>query len=545
MHLKSRSWILIGVLLAAFTAAASAQIATTTVTDVIYHADGTPATGTALISWPAFTTGSGDSVPSGNTSAAIAANGALSVQLTPNAGATPIGTYYTVVYHLDDGSVSRQYWVVPASSAPVKISAIESTVLPTSVAMQTVSKSYVDTAIAAAVAGHPLDSSPYVLKSGDTMTGPLTLPGDPVSATQAADKNYVDESAAALTAGLGEMVSTVPSATQVVTQPSGTQLDVNDLNDVQYASQYVTGRGNNGVANAAASPACAGGCEIKAEQDYGGEHFATSSFNNQTHVTDARGGRQVESYLNPLDVVGHGLSTAQAVDDVSTQSEASIAQQTQNSVPGAVALAISQEGLAGGSNLFPEQIESPPPYFKMGYSALSVTGTYNTQGQHVLVPEQTDCFGVGDCLMGSRFLYASGGFRDSADEGAHPFDLQTHEDSRVFAGTCAGGCTPGSTSVTIAATASGGTQGDGRFLIDTNPAKTITSASTGGALIGGTAAGPNASAQFSGTSFPVSVFLSAGQVIPSQSGNMAPGNSYISHRHQRRTHGICNHYRGH
>jgi hypothetical protein len=186
-------------------------------------------------------------------------------------------------------------------------------------------------------------------------------------------------------------------------------------------------------------------------------------------------------------------------------------------------VAVSQEALAGGSNLFPEQIESPPPYFKMAYSAMSVTGTYNTQGQHVLVPEQTDCFGVGDCLMGARFLYASGGFRDSADEGAHPFDLQTHEDSRVFTGTCAGGCTPGSTSVTIAATANGGTQGDGRFLIDTDPPKVITSASTGGAIVYGTANDPHATAQFSGTSFPVSVLLSTGQTIPSQSGNMAPG----------------------
>ena len=94
--------------------------------------------------------------------------------------------------------MSRQYWVVSASLAPVKISGIESTVLPTSVAMQTVSKAYVDTAIAVATTGHPLDSSPFTLKAGDAMTGPLTPSADPVSATQAADKNYVDESVAAL-----------------------------------------------------------------------------------------------------------------------------------------------------------------------------------------------------------------------------------------------------------------------------------------------------------------------------------------------------------
>jgi hypothetical protein len=520
--------MLIGVLLTVMTVAGVAQVATTHVADTIYHADGTVATGTVIISWPAFTTSNGDLIPSGSTSAVIAAGGALSVQLIPNAGSTPIGSYYTAVYHLDDGSVSREYWVVPVSLAAVKVSAIESTVLPTSVAMQTVSKSYVDTAIAAAVTGYPLDSSPYVLKAGDTMTGPLVLPADPVSATQAADKNYVDESVASLTGGLGQVVSTLPSATQVVAQPTGTQLEVNNLNGVEYASQYVNGRGNNGIVNATASTDCTSGCEVKAEQDYTNESYSTASFNSQTHVKDARGGRQVDSYNNPLDVVNHGLSTAQAIDDVSTQSEVSIVQQTGNSIPGAISLMITQEGLAGGSNLFPEQIESPGPYFKMGYSALMVTGTYNTQGQHNLVPEGINCFGVGDCLIGSHFINASGGIRDSADEGAHPFDLQTHEDSRVFVGTCTSGCTTGSMTVMIAQNSGGGTQGDGRFLIDTNPTKTITSASTGGAIVGGTGGGPHATAQFSGTNFPVSVFLSTGQVIPSQASNMAPGSVTFS-----------------
>jgi hypothetical protein len=523
MHWKPRSWILIGLLFAALTVTGVAQVATTQVADTIYHADGTPATGTVLISWPAFTTSAGESVPSGSTSATIAASGALSVQLISNAGATPIGSYYTVVYHLDDGSVSRQYWVVPQSMAAVKVSAIESTVLPTSVAMQTVSKSYVDTAIAAAVTGHPLDSTPYVLKAGDTMTGPLVLPGDPVSATQAADKNYVDSTVAAVSGGLGQKVSTLPQATQTVTQPAGTQLQVNSLNGELYAGQYVTGRGANGIANAVASPDCASGCEVKATQDYVAEPYSTAALNPQTHVEDVRGGRRVDSYKDPLDVVNHGLSTAQTIDAVATQSEASIAQQTGRSIPGAVGLAITQQGLAGGSNLFPEQVEGQPPYFKMGYSALTVNGTYNTQGQHVLVPEETDCYGVGDCLIGSHFIVASGGFRDSADEGTHPYDLQTHEDSHVFAGTCTTGCTAGSTSVMVTPTSAAGTEGDGRFLIDTLPAKTISSAGTGGSLVSGSAAGPHASAQFSGTNFPVSVFLSIGQAILSQTANIAPG----------------------
>jgi hypothetical protein len=516
---------LIGVLLSAMRATGMAQVITTEVADTIYHADGTTAGGTVLISWPAFTTANGEAIPSGSTSAVISAGGALTVNLTPNAGSTPMGSYYTAVFHLDDGSVSREYWVVPVSASPVTIGAIESTVLPTSVAMQTVSKSYVDTAIANAVSANPLDSSLYVLKSGDTMTGPLVLPGDPVSATQAADKNYVDEGAAALLAGLGQKVSTLPTVTQIVSQPAGSQLEVNNLNGVEYASQYVTGTGSNGIANAAASPTCTGGCDINVEQDYPtDEPYVTATLNNQVHIKDLRGGRQVDSYMNPADVVGHGAYSAQTVDDVATQSTVNMFQQTGNQELAAFGLVVTQEALAGGSNLFPEQIDFPaPPYFKTGYSAMTLKGTYNTQGQHGLVPEEIDCFGVGDCLLGSRVINASGGERDSADEGAHLYDTTVLEDSRVFQGGCVSGCTTGSTIVMLRQDSGGGTQGDGRFLIDKNPAKVITSASTGGSIVSGTAGGPHATAQFSGTSFPVSVFLSTGQAIPSQSNNQAPG----------------------
>ena len=205
--------------------------ATTPVTDTIYRADGTAASGTVLISWPAFTLATGAVVPAGSTSVTLGAGGALSVNLVPNAGSTPMGSYYTVVYHLDDGSVTREYWVIPATTVPVHLAAIRNTVLPASVAMQTVSKNYVDTAIAAAALGHPLDSTePYVLKTGDTMTGPLVLPGDPVTPLQASDKNYVDEQTAGLQAGLGQKVSTNPQASQQVAQPAGTQLAVNNLN---------------------------------------------------------------------------------------------------------------------------------------------------------------------------------------------------------------------------------------------------------------------------------------------------------------------------
>ncbi len=89
----------------------------------------------------------------------------------------------------------------------------------------------------------------------------------------------------------------------------------------------------------------------------------------------------------------------------------------------------------------------------------------------------------GDCLLGSQFVTASGGFRDSADEGAHPFDIAIVEDSAVFKGLCGSGCRPGSTVVTVTPTAGSGTARRSRFQIDTNSAKVLTAGAITGAEV--------------------------------------------------------------
>lgn len=73
----------------------------TTVQDTVFRADGTPAQGTLLISWPAFTTAGDQAVAAGTTSVTLGSGGALSVGLVPNANATPVNNVYTVVYPLD------------------------------------------------------------------------------------------------------------------------------------------------------------------------------------------------------------------------------------------------------------------------------------------------------------------------------------------------------------------------------------------------------------------------------------------------------------
>lgn len=499
---------------------AAAQVATTTIQDTVYRADGTPASGSVVVSWSTFTTAAGQAIAAGNTSAMIGPNGALSLALTPNAGATPTGSYYTAVLHLDDGTTSQQYWVVPVSATPVTLAAIENQVVPTSVAMQTASRAYVDAKIAQ-VTGSSTSTTDttgsYVPTTGGTMTGPLVLPADPVTPNQAADKHYVDTNITAVIAGEAQKVSTLPPGTQTVTQPAGTQLQVNTLNGELYATQFQTGDGNNGISGALSSQGCGSGCTVVADPSYPGqETLRAAQIPNSGHVVDLRNGANVETFVNPVNPTS-GISIAESLNQISTNSDANGPTAGGGIGTTRLAFSVSNTAMTGGINQLPGGIENPP-YGKANYGVSLQTGNYFTEGQHVQDEHVTNCYAVGDCLDGSWVLMSSGGYRDQADEGAHPFDLQVLEDWRVFQGTCASGCSTGSTSLSVSATSAGGTQGEGRFLIDKNPAKTIT---TGQIISGGWTVA--ALASFSGTNFPLSVFLQTAAAATSQPKVFAPG----------------------
>jgi hypothetical protein len=214
--------------------------ALTTITDVIYRGDGTPASGTLVLTWPAFTTADNKPVAAGTLSVSVGPSGAIALALAPNAGATPAGTFYRVVLKLNDGSSNVEYWTIPTTS-PASLAAIRSNIVPASVAMQMASRQYVDSAVSAKasdssvvhLAGSELiagtkqfttaptapapvgtsdlanksyvDSvvgvsggTTFVRKIGDSMTGPLTLSGDPSADNQAANRHYVDTQASIL-----------------------------------------------------------------------------------------------------------------------------------------------------------------------------------------------------------------------------------------------------------------------------------------------------------------------------------------------------------
>lgn len=239
---------------------------TTSVSDVVYRADSTPAAGTLVISWPAFASADNFAVAAGSMSLTIGPGGAVTVALVPNAGATPAGAYYKVVYQLDDGSTSTEFWSVPSTS-PTTIAAIRSVVVPATVAAQFVSKSYVDSA----VAGKAADTAVVHLSGSESVSGAKTFTvapsvPTPVNSTDAANKSYVDSVAGAGGGGATGSCS---------------------------ASQYVY------ALNGAAAPSCRG---------VGAVRFADQFANIQAAITDAGASGSVvipasyagaDSYTNP------------------------------------------------------------------------------------------------------------------------------------------------------------------------------------------------------------------------------------------------------
>jgi hypothetical protein len=262
----------------------------TTVSDTVFQANGQPATGVLLISWPAFTTSGGSAVAGGETTTTLGANGALSVQLVPNANATPADTYYTVVYQLGD-AVRTEYWIVPATS-PATLSEVRTVLGAANGASQMASQQYVENAVAGVVhlggtetitglkqftispsmptPVNPTDaasksyvdnsvqnsgSGSYVSIAGATMTGPLVLSGPPSAPSQAATKNYVDlglASKADLVAGtvpvseLGPVATLNASGNVAQNAATATQLQ---QAPTQCNGSFATGVQANGNAN--------------------------------------------------------------------------------------------------------------------------------------------------------------------------------------------------------------------------------------------------------------------------------------------------------
>jgi hypothetical protein len=353
-------WLLV---LAAGSAPGSTPVMTT-INDVLYRADGTPARGTLLISWPAFTTADGAPVAAGTMDIALGANGEVQIELAPNAGANPAGTYYKVVLKLEDGTTNTEYWVVPATS-PASVAAVRSRLVPSSMAVQMVTREYVDSAVAgkandgavvhregaevingskqftaapsvpaptgSAEAANKayvdgavvaVGEASFLRKSGDTMMGPLTLAADPAGSMQASTRHYVDATAAALVPSAALSTSPAPSKVPQ-TGGSSTVVDLGWLGSSAAAGDQLLGKtaGTSGGASWWTLPTTGtSGCSGSGDK---------LLYNSSTHAlacgTDQTGGGGISwPLLPPNDNVSdigdgtHRLRTLYAGTSVST-----------------------------------------------------------------------------------------------------------------------------------------------------------------------------------------------------------------------------------
>lgn len=463
----------------------AAQMTTTVVQDTVYHADGTTATGTILVTWQAFVTANGKTVAAGNITANIGPGGQVNLNLAPNVGATPAGSYYTAVYHLDDGMVSKEYWSVP-NIPTTTVAAIRSLVMPASVAMQTVSTTQINSLLGS-----------YLPLNGGTLRGALQLQADPATAMQAATKNYVDSSVAPIASEVTSVISSTPKATQAVQQPVGSNLAVNIFQGSYYASQFQTGSLNNGISNlmngtncSVNSPNGLSGCTVYVDptyknsenpQGYGAYIFGNNAQNlpwrMDSHTHDVRNGVTADYYENPFSVVpqqtaGQVIATDYTLD-----------YQNWPTYQGNEASSeyLMTTDYAGGYNFDNYFGEGQPQYFfKTYYSNLSMATTNYTSGQQEAIENVVNCHGTGDCLAMTTLLTCDGGMNTANDEGCHGGDFQITEDPVVYKGIMKAAVAVGASLVSTNGTAGQGTEGQDRQLLDTNPANVITGSSITG-----------------------------------------------------------------
>jgi hypothetical protein len=103
----------------------------TLVQDTLYSPEGALVSGSVFITnAQTMTDANGNEYPQGTTVTVSVVDGALSLELTPNIGATPDDTYYIVTYSVSDQKF-REYWVVPGSPNPANLADVRTLVPPT------------------------------------------------------------------------------------------------------------------------------------------------------------------------------------------------------------------------------------------------------------------------------------------------------------------------------------------------------------------------------------------------------------------------------
>jgi hypothetical protein len=314
----------------------------------------------------------------------------------------------------------------------------------------------------------------YYTASGNAVAGMTTVP-------IAAGGTGASTPASAL-ANMGGISSTISSsqtiagaltvagnlaAAQTITAPT--------LGGALYASQYQTGGGNNGIANAAASNQM-----VIADPFYGTTERPTPlSFGSLSpfHFHDDRGGMTVDFYQNPgmglMNTLGSWFGAPywparNLTCQFTLLAAASSSGLYSNQCMG-INMAVNTPGFSYGN------VAVGPGGWAVD-SGLAITHTTSSSGIAESISVNQTKGGVGDNAGAYFYTYGEGGTISASDQGTVDLALNTQEMTNAYTGTCTTGCTTGSTSIVTTPVMSGenALQGTGRYLVDTAQAPTST-----------------------------------------------------------------------
>src|SRR5882724_7090184 len=121
----ARKFIRCGAACALFSAIAWAQPNLTTISDVLFKADGTRFNGLVQFNWVSFESGNGSNIAQQSKTVRII-DGNLFVQLTPTTDAVP-AAQYSVKYSSDGKIQFEETWAVPPSSTTLRVRDVRTT----------------------------------------------------------------------------------------------------------------------------------------------------------------------------------------------------------------------------------------------------------------------------------------------------------------------------------------------------------------------------------------------------------------------------------
>jgi hypothetical protein len=371
--------------------------------------------------------------------------------------------------------VNSEYWVVP-SSGTAAIASVRAQLQPSTVAVQPVSEAYVSSAIASL-------SGSWLPLAGGILSGPLTLNTDPTASSQAATKHYADQLAAA------QLPLAGGTLTGPLTVPS---LYAKQLEGRLYADQMQNPSGGGGIANAVQGCGSAP-CAVVAPPSYGLTEipawsratFVPLQYSTPStggiFLNDIRGGENYQTLVNPYNTTNAAsfdtsnvfVGNQRKVDFTGLGTSAYLAGAQQDDIANLDSALQTQGGVHSQIYDFVHQT--------------------SLRGDEVLVDRNTSgatmgramtlwCNAPGDCVGDDSNIFGPAGASAPFDEGIELWSHAVSQSINVYRGSLTGTPSTGATQLVIApASRSGtandwvaGTQGENRWLIDTQSGKSTT-----------------------------------------------------------------------